>query len=256
MKILFVNPKRENLNGIDAHNGLALLGTILKDKCHEVKILDYMIIQEDISLKDFIEDFNPDMIGVSVYTINRDACFDKIREIRRYFNGILIVGGHHPSYKLEDFKGLDIDYIIVGEAEKSILGVEYMIRQKQTKIIFGKPLEDLNDLPFPDYRLFYNDLPFPDYRLFYKCENIYNYPIAIFQTANEKLKLRHLNKIFAVAISYNILGDFFIWLPKGIIKSLKKKFSMLKSAITYTKTNGLKSLINRINYLIKARRID
>ena len=208
MKILFVNPKRENLNGIDAHNGLALLGTILKDKCHEVKILDYMIIQEDISLKDFIEDFNPDMIGVSVYTINRDACFDKIREIRRYFNGILIVGGHHPSYKLEDFKGLDIDYIIVGEAEKSILGVEYMIRQKQTKIIFGKPLEDLNDLPFPDYRLFY------------KCENIYNYPLLT-------------SRGCPYQCSFYILGDFFIWLPKGIIKSLKKKFSMLKSAITY-----------------------
>ena len=471
MRLMLINPKRENLNGIDAHNGLALLGTIMRDKGHEVKIVDYMIIQEEIPIHDFIESFKPDMIGVSVYTINKDTCLKKIKEIRACFDGVLIVGGHHPSYKPGDFNNLGIDYIFIGESEESIVELKPK-RQEQPKIIYGKQVSDLDKLPIPDYRLFHNweniynyplltsrgcpyqcsfcisnkkyrarsvhdcieeiefarsymgekiniivmddqplldkmrfkeflrryakrfkmkltiintradsidsemldlmkscnveaigigvehgntaifntvnkgenllqiedacnlikrkgftlgltfiiGLPYDTFEdtkdsiAFYKkvkadystwnfvmpfdgskvkeqleylgakfhpiddkqpyCDNTFlagdvtvetdiftkwemerAYYMAIFQTTNEKLRLRHLKDIYTTALRYNLFLDFIVWLPKGILKSLKRKTAMAMNAFDYMKKNGIRRLFSRILYLINAKRL-
>lgn len=169
-KILFINPKRKDTGFNCPHNGLALLAAILKKRGHEVLIADYVLMREekntDISF--FINKFNPDIAGVSSYTQNAnefDGLISRIHEINPVLP--IMVGGPHPTlYSNLLEKNKNIDYIFVGEAELTILGVvESAKKQKKPKIIKSEEIVDLNDLPFPDYKAFY------------RWESIRGYPI-------------------------------------------------------------------------------
>ncbi len=169
-KILLINPKRSNVLFTMPHNGLATLAAIIKKRGHDVLIVDYAFLFEDQD-KDvsfFIEKFNPDVIGISIYTTNAheaDKIISKVNEISPKIP--LIVGGPHASLYtdiLEKNKG--IDYIFRGEAELTILGViESAKKEKHPKVIQSNYLIDLNSLPIPDYKSFY------------KWELMTNYPI-------------------------------------------------------------------------------
>jgi len=169
-KILLINPKRANVLFTMPHNGLATLSAIIKKRGHEVLVVDYAFLFEDQDkdISFFIERFNPDVIGVSIYTTNApeaDKIISRINEISPKIP--LMVGGPHASLYTDVLeRNNKIDYIFRGEAELNILNIiENARKEKHPRVIQSNQLVDLNLLPIPDYKSFY------------KWELMTNYPI-------------------------------------------------------------------------------
>lgn len=118
----------------------------------------------------FIKKFNPDVIGISIYTANVPEADSMIDKISKSFPNIpIIVGGPHPTLyhdKMQMKHEKEIDYKVVGEAEVTIINaVERAKKEKKAKVISTKEIVDPCDVPYPDYKSFY------------KWEYIRGYPI-------------------------------------------------------------------------------
>ncbi len=157
-RILFVNSRKKTSMVNIPHMGLAILASILKKRGHEVLIVDYQLVHNAPPVDFFINKFGPDVIGLSIYTAN----FNEAEAIKKIIikaapSTPLLIGGPHPTLYFEEMsRDKSIDYIFVGEAELSIIDVvENATKQKDARIISSKEVVDLNDLPYPDYGLFY-----------------------------------------------------------------------------------------------------
>jgi len=104
---------------------------------HEVKILDLRVTnplpalplsslcaygervrQVDSSLKETLEGFAPDLVGVTGYTTNVPRMLSICREVKAFDPAIFtVVGGYHATLCPEDFNCEDVDAIVVGEGE-------------------------------------------------------------------------------------------------------------------------------------------
>lgn len=160
-KVLLINPRRKNILFTTPHNGLAILAGIIKAKGHEVKVVDYAfsynIKNKPISF--FMEEFKPDVIGISIYTPNAREAEEILSKVHQHSPEIpIIVGGPHATLYTDILGKIPgIDYIFCGEAELTILDViEKAKKEKTPKIISSNELVDLDTLPFPDYKLFYD----------------------------------------------------------------------------------------------------
>ena len=189
MKFLFINPpNRKLLNEVNkavVPLGLAYLASVLLKDNHEVKILDSVI--EDINndfrfrnceyfgldlekIKSQVERNNPDVVGVSclftsVYEISIEIC----RIAKECNTKYTIIGGPTPSALPSLFASKSyIDYVFIGESEKSILdfakavdnkngyelrnidGISY--KDTENQIVLQKKknfITNLNEIPFP-----------------------------------------------------------------------------------------------------------
>ncbi len=141
MKIAFINPPDENTvvefpdeNGdsfLEADDygyfpplGLLYVASYLEanTKGHNIMFLDCVAEQiSHIELRKRLEEFNPDVVGLTSFTISLYDCV-KVAKTTKSINPNthVCLGGHHPiSYPNEAVQLPCIDSIIVGEGEKS-----------------------------------------------------------------------------------------------------------------------------------------
>jgi len=159
-RVLFINLRKTSAGVNTPHMGLALLAAILKKRGHEVLIVDYQLVHNAPGIEHFIEEFNPDIIGMSIYTANVLEADSMIERINKKFPKIpIIVGGPHATLYSENLKMKNqdkIDYVVAGEAELIIIEIiEKAKKEKKYKIAISKEVLDPNDAPFPDYKVFY-----------------------------------------------------------------------------------------------------
>ncbi len=82
---------------------------------HEVRILDLRV---DPSLKQTLEDFSPDLVGVTGYTTNVPRMLSICQEVKARHRAIFtVVGGYHATLCPEDFDCEDVNAIVLGEGE-------------------------------------------------------------------------------------------------------------------------------------------
>lgn len=150
--------------------GVLFLGAVLEEKGYDIEIVPSDILGynwNDIAKK--IEDFKPDIVGVTTTTENRFESF-KLVKIAKQINPniVTILGGPHISMaKMDTLIHIkDVDVISIGEGENTVIdfaetiktgdslskvkGIYY--RDKYGKIIFTgerKKIENLDELPFP-----------------------------------------------------------------------------------------------------------
>jgi radical SAM superfamily enzyme YgiQ (UPF0313 family) len=161
-RVLFFNAKREKCDSTSAHLGLAMLAAVLKEKGHEVLVVDYQFQQNASPPDVFIKEFNPDVMGVTLYTATMKEA-NKILDIASKFNNSipLMVGGPHATLYYDELSQDNrLDYIVKGEAENIITEiVENAKHQSESQVIEAKPA-DIKDLPYPDFTSFfgYNDI--------------------------------------------------------------------------------------------------
>ena len=92
---------------------LEILAATIPD--HQVKILDLRV---DPDLKRTLEDFKPDLVGVTGYTTNVPHMLSVCREVKACDPSVFIVaGGYHATLCPQDFNCADVDAIVVGEGE-------------------------------------------------------------------------------------------------------------------------------------------
>lgn len=184
MKVLLVAAPRPDSDETAMHMGdgrppmgLAYVSAYLEKFGHETKIVDLYHFgpdheRENTSLKatatichiirnekpidifQEIEDYQPDFIGMYMGTISYyrgTTLMKKIKE--RYPNIITMVGGPH-AIELPDTLIDFFDYVVCGEGEITALNVVEG-RIKETGIIRGGArVDDINELPLPDFRHF------------------------------------------------------------------------------------------------------
>lgn len=88
----------------------------------------------------------------------------------------------------------------------------------------------------------------PDFTIWERKKAHY---MCIFRTVDDRLKISQLPAIFNEARKYNEIKDFFYWLPRGILKSAKRKIELIGKFRAYVKREGMKEAIKRSVFLLK-----
>lgn len=121
MKIVLVYPRLiQQMHGLWAPLGITLLGTILRDAGHDIKLLDASFDKDLSKVKSRIKEFSPDIVAVSCSTDLLANGREILAEAKQ--NGcITIIGGPHPTIAPQGtLTNPDIDYIVIGEGETTL----------------------------------------------------------------------------------------------------------------------------------------
>jgi hopanoid C-3 methylase len=80
---------------------------------HDVRILDMRL---DKGLASALEDFIPDIVGFTAYTVHVNTVRRPARDIKTWNrNTLTVVGGHHATVSPDDFLTPEIDLVVGGE---------------------------------------------------------------------------------------------------------------------------------------------
>lgn len=150
--------------------GLAYIASALEQIDCQVRIFDVM--GRDSKIKNAIDEFNPDCIGICCFTPNYPHFVKTLKHVRTFYQKPIIAGGPHFHILEEAFKSiksLPLDLCIIGEGEKSFpevirkmksfgdfTGVDGTISKIDHKIVVGKsrkPIENLDEIRFPAWHL-------------------------------------------------------------------------------------------------------
>lgn len=143
--------------------GIEYIASIAVMNSHKQKILQLNIDDKDIITT--IYQFKPDVVGFSVMTFSFPKAILFAQKIKKYKPSIKIIfGGYHPSASLEIVKDENIDFVIIGEGERTFVelldsfnsngdvtkvkGIAYWddgLRINEPR----KRIENLDELPFP-----------------------------------------------------------------------------------------------------------
>lgn len=178
MKVLLINPPyvkdiyaKAKLNQATWNNpplALVALASTISDRS-EVKILDLNIESDPIiSLKKTLEDFRPDIVGITFTTPSFSRMVQIASEIKNFDKGIIVIGGgaHASSFPENTLSNSQLDIVVKGEGDfvlpeivsgnklSLIKGVSY----KSGKGIVTNPprelIKNLDVLPYPSWHLY------------------------------------------------------------------------------------------------------
>ena len=187
-KIVLVNPPYVNFEGIKESAGhieplnLLYLAAYLRENTDcEISILDAEA--EGLSytgIKNKLKKESPDIVGITFLTPTFKHV-TKIAEIAKEVNSgcVVVVGGAHPTaFPEQVVEILDIDFVVIGEGELTLLELVNAVRSEEksfehidglayksgNKIFLTSPralIRDLDTIPFPardliDRRLYYS----------------------------------------------------------------------------------------------------
>ena len=145
MKIVFIEPRAVKANVYSRLLmpllGPIYLGTILKNRGHQIEIYN-----EDIYTPDYSR-LNADIIGISILTSTTQRGY---RIARKFPREKVIIGGVHAS--LLPAEAIQFSrQVVIGEAEEVIADV--IEGRLQDNFVYGKPVDNLDSLPYPDFSL-------------------------------------------------------------------------------------------------------
>jgi len=145
MKIVFIEPRAQKANVFSKLTmpllGPIYLGTILKRRGHEVSVYNEDILAPDYS------NLKADLIGISILTSTAHRGYEIAKRLPK---DKVIIGGVHASL-LPDEAIKYARQVIVGEAEEVIVDVAE--GRLKDPVVYGRPVENLDTLPDPDFSL-------------------------------------------------------------------------------------------------------
>ncbi|WP_040762142.1 B12-binding domain-containing radical SAM protein [Ruminiclostridium cellobioparum] len=163
IKVLFLVVYSEGMEIKDEEYGVCSIVSFLRKNGYTVMLLgDY---EEQIGYRK-IDEFKPDIIGLPVYLMSKDAVYRVCSLLKKLYNVPICVGGYFPTYyekeMMEETSSIDIS--IRGEGELTWLRILKKIEQNESlKDVSGityrtengimvnkeqEELVDINELPF------------------------------------------------------------------------------------------------------------
>jgi radical SAM superfamily enzyme YgiQ (UPF0313 family) len=132
MRVILVNAQVLDGNNVVPPLGLMYIAAVLEKAGHSVQIYDAdpeyqaTIIQE-------IKDFNPELIGLSFLTVGYQRAFNLCKELKKELPDVTYcAGGVHTTVKPpETLQEFDLDFIVVGEGEDTIVEVCEKLEKKE-----------------------------------------------------------------------------------------------------------------------------
>ncbi|MDD4893887.1 MAG: radical SAM protein [Candidatus Omnitrophica bacterium] len=145
MKVVLIEPAAAEANVYSKLRipllGPVYLGTILRNKGHEVEIYN-----EDIYRPDYSK-LKADVIGISILTSTAKRGY---QIAKRFPKEKVIMGGVHASLMYDEALQF-ARQVVIGEAEDVIAGVvDGSIKEA---VVNGSPVQNLDALPYPDFSL-------------------------------------------------------------------------------------------------------
>jgi anaerobic magnesium-protoporphyrin IX monomethyl ester cyclase len=192
LRVLLINPRFQL--PIDTrttpHLGLAYLAAVSERRGDEVRLFDMDI--EDVKLTDFVNDYRPDIVGITSNTPQVKQGWQAAREIKSVLDVPIVQGGPHVSALPEESASRpEIDIVARGEGEDTwinlcevverakaanpnfksqdlldpekklldgVLGITYQLPSGKIRHAHERPaIADLDSLPYPAYKYFKMD---------------------------------------------------------------------------------------------------
>ena len=211
MRALFIYPNTRNeiLDIVRTQKeplGICYLSAYLKRKGHISKVIHQLDLSDDDLLKK-VKEFHPEIVGFSTFTYNFKKGKDLALRIKSEYKDVPIVfGGYHVSaLPSESVRESAIDFVVVGEGEKTIedlirtiknggnledvRGIAYKKNGEVKMTPPAIPIDNLDSLPFPDR----DDLPMEKY----KATSLQHPPNAILGTMHTSRGCRYRCKFCA-----------------------------------------------------------
>ncbi len=145
MKIVLIEPRSTGANVYSKLSmpllGPVYLGTILKNRGHQVEIYNEDIYRPDYSKLD------ADIIGISILTSTAKRGYQIAKKFPR---NKVIIGGVHASLLPQEASQF-ARQVVIGEAEDLI--VDVVEGKIKDPIVNGKAVKNLDSLPYPDFSL-------------------------------------------------------------------------------------------------------
>ena len=163
MRILLVNPQNPSFYTqfalVTPPLGLAYIAAVLREKGHEVEIIDLAAEDRPIDFSCY------GLVGISSMTSNYNEAL-KLSGLAKKAGLSVVMGGYHVTFRDEEAlqTGL-VDYVVKGEGEyimaelvealekksplRDIKGISYIKNRKIFKNPRAIPPQDLDALPFP-----------------------------------------------------------------------------------------------------------
>ena len=179
MKILFLIPKNNftffGYRGISPtfpHLGVAYLISMLQTQEVEVGLFEDSADKTENDLFRIIDEFKPDLIGITIYTLSRPFAYLLIAKIKERIDIPIVLGGVHvTTVKKAVLEETRADFAIKYEGEYPLLelvnelkrdkpnfeNINNLIWRKDRQIIENLDrsfLKDLDQLPFPQFDIF------------------------------------------------------------------------------------------------------
>lgn len=157
--------------GLVAPLGLAYIGAVLEQNEIEVKILDATAEGQleglrygngdmrygltDYQIHSALDDFKPDLVGVSCLFSNKALDAHNVCRIVKEYNKdvITVMGGTHPTALIDEtMADVNVNAIVRGEGESSMLAIIQGLEISEDFVYefgSGQILDNLDILPFP-----------------------------------------------------------------------------------------------------------
>lgn len=148
MKVLLIIPAHPYLGDQkrNASLGIMYIAAVVKEAGYEVEIVDL----RDVEKKYWISKISAsEVYGITASTPDYPIALDIARKIKENFSGVVVLGGIHASAESQGIDSI-FDKVVIGEGENTFLNVLRDIERGVDKRYYsGKPIEDLNGIPFP-----------------------------------------------------------------------------------------------------------
>jgi len=173
VRILFVIPKsHEWPHPGYPHTGIAYLAAVLKQRGMKIKILDMRLGYTFANLFKVLDEFNPDVVGLTCYSYFFKNTYELVSKIKSQGDYIVVIGGPHVSaIRGKVLAETKADFAVKGEGEytfpelckaieketEDFKEIEGLIWRRKSEVVenVDRPfIEDLDTLPFPDYEEF------------------------------------------------------------------------------------------------------
>ncbi|MBS3064225.1 MAG: cobalamin B12-binding domain-containing protein, partial [DPANN group archaeon] len=134
--------------------GLLYMAAVLENSGHEVKVLDCPVNNYTIdNVLRFIDEFQPDWVGMAAVTVLINRVIELNKLIHEKFPKVkILIGGPHATIRpKETSEQTGADIVITNEVEDVLVDIleNYDKKYKRIKIVEGKPVLNIDRLPFP-----------------------------------------------------------------------------------------------------------
>ncbi len=158
MKIVFITPTSDlrrlppyrffsrAYGQTNSITGPLILGSILKQAGHDVEV--YEELNAGVNYKKLIP--TTDIFCFTIMTSTAPRAYELADRIHKEGHARVLIGGIHATAMPEEALQ-HADQVLIGEGEEVILDV--VEGRRTEKIVEGKPIQDLDSVPFPDYSI-------------------------------------------------------------------------------------------------------
>jgi radical SAM superfamily enzyme YgiQ (UPF0313 family) len=118
------------------------------------------------NVSEVIQNFKPEIVGISVFTYLYDECQRMIDEISQCSNTPIMLGGPHLTIFSEDFiNDKRVSYIVRGEAENIILDLITVAKRQSTPVIINCPTPSAEEIPTVNLDIAYGNIYLQNYQI-------------------------------------------------------------------------------------------